>query len=500
VTVYLVGAGPGDPGLLTRRGEELLRGAEVVVYDRLASPALLELAPAAAERVDVGKAPGRAAMNQEQINEVLVTRGREGKVVVRLKGGDPFVFGRGGEEAEACIAARVPFEVVPGITSAIAAPAYAGIPVTHRGVSTSVTIVTGHEDPAKGTLDTDWAALARAGGTLVVLMGAGRVADIARALVDGGRPAETPVAAVRWGTRPEQRTTRATLATIAELGVEAPSAIVVGDVAALDFSWFEQRPLFGRRVVVTRAREQASELRVRLEDLGAEVLELPAIALDAIDFELPDLSRYTWVVFTSANGVDAFFEGGLAPAGLDARALGRARVAAIGPGTANALARRGIRADLVPERFVAESLLDAFPAPAPPDARVLLARAEVARDILPEGLARAGYAVDVLAVYRTVVAAPDPAVLARVRAGEVDAITFTSSSTVSNFCDIAPVPHPQPLVVSIGPVTSDTARAQGLRVDREADPHTLDGLVTALVDALGSGPDEPGTGRGPAAK
>ena len=249
MTVYLVGAGPGDPGLLTRRGEELLRGADVVVYDRLASPVLLDLAPAAAERVDVGKAPGRAAMNQEQINDVLVTRGREGKAVVRLKGGDPFVFGRGGEEAEACIAAHVPFEVVPGITSAIAAPAYAGIPVTHRGVSTSVTIVTGHEDPAKGTLDTDWEALARVGGTLVILMGAGRVADIARALIDGGRPDETSVAAVRWGTRPEQRTTRATLATIAEIGVEAPSAIVVGDVAALDLSWFEQRPLFGRRVV-----------------------------------------------------------------------------------------------------------------------------------------------------------------------------------------------------------------------------------------------------------
>ena len=253
MTVYLVGAGPGDPGLLTRRGEELLRRADVVVYDRLASPALLELAPGTAERVDVGKAPGRVAMTQEQINELLVARGQAGLEVVRLKGGDPFVFGRGGEEAESCRDAGIAFEVVPGITSAIAAPAYAGIPVTHRGLSTSVTIVTGHEDPAKGTTDTDWDALARAGGTLVVLMGAGRVTDIAAALIAGGRAATTPVAAVRWGTRPEQRTVRGTLATLAELGVEAPSAIIIGDVAGLDLGWFEQRPLFGRRIVVTRA-------------------------------------------------------------------------------------------------------------------------------------------------------------------------------------------------------------------------------------------------------
>src|SRR4051794_12449628 len=279
MTVNLVGAGPGDPGLLTRRGEALLRAADVVVYDRLASPALLQLARADAELIDVGKAPGRAAMSQEQINDVLVARGGAGKNVVRLKGGDPFVFGRGGEEAEACIAAGLPFEVVPGVTSAIAAAAYAGIPVTHRGVSTSFTVVTGHEDPAKGHTDTDWDALARAGGTLVILMGAGRIAEIAKALVAGGRADDTPVAAVRWGTRPEQRTIRATLGTIAAAGVESPSAIVVGDVAALNFAWFENAPLFGRMIVVTRAREQASELRVKLEALGAEVVELPAIAI-----------------------------------------------------------------------------------------------------------------------------------------------------------------------------------------------------------------------------
>ncbi|MDQ1448420.1 MAG: uroporphyrinogen methyltransferase / synthase, partial [Actinomycetota bacterium] len=310
MTVYLVGAGPGDPGLLTVRGAELLRRADVVVYDRLASPALLDLARESAELVDVGKAPGRVAMTQEQINELLVERGRAGLEVVRLKGGDPFVFGRGGEEAEACRDAGVAFEVVPGITSAIAAPAYAGIPVTHRGLSTSVTIVPGHEDPAKGTTDTDWEALARAGGTIVVLMGAGRVSEIAKALIAGGRDATTPVAAVRWGTRPEQRTVRATLASIDQLGVEAPSAIVVGAVAGLDLGWFEQRPLFGRSIAVTRAREQASELRTRLEQLGAEVIELPSIALEPVEFSLPAIDQFSWLVFTSANGVNAFFDRG----------------------------------------------------------------------------------------------------------------------------------------------------------------------------------------------
>ena len=484
MTVYLVGAGPGDPGLLTRRGEELLRDAEVVVYDRLASRALLDLAPAAAERVDVGKAPGHAAMTQEQINQLLVARGKDGLEVVRLKGGDPFVFGRGGEEAEACRDAGVAFEVVPGITSAIAAAAYAGIPVTHRGLSTTFTVVTGHEDPAKGATDTDWDALARAGGTLVVLMGAGRVADIAQALIAGGRAPGTPVAAVRWGTRPEQRTVRGTLATVADLGVEAPSAIIIGAVADLDLGWFEQRPLFGRRIVVTRAREQASELRVRLERLGAAVIELPSIASEPIAFELPDLGRYEWIVFTSANGVDALF-GGLARAGLDTRALGSVRVAAIGPGTNRALGRRGVRADVVPERFVAESLLDAFPDPSGPGVRVLLARAETARDVLPVGLAARGYAVDVLAVYRTVAVEPDPADIGRIRGGDVDAITFTSSSTVTNFCDaVGARPRADAAVISIGPVTSQTARERGLEVTAEADPHTIDGLVAAVLATL----------------
>ncbi len=481
MTVYLVGAGPGDPGLLTRRGEELLRAADVVVYDRLASPVLLQLAPESAELVDVGKAPGRAAMTQDEINNVLVERGRTFGCVVRLKGGDPFVFGRGGEEAEACIAAGVAFEVVPGVTSAIAAAAYAGIPVTHRGVSTSVTIVTGHEDPTKAGTDTDWDALARAGGTLVILMGAGRLHEIAKALIAGGRAESTPVAAVRWGTRPEQHTVRATLATIADAGVEAPSAIVVGGVAALELSWFENRPLFGKSVVVTRAREQSSGLRTALETLGAEVLELPTIAIEPLAFAVPELSEYAWLVFTSANGVDVFFERGLAPNDLDARALSGLRVAAIGTGTAASLAGRGIRADLVPERFVAESLVAAFP---DGHDRVLVPRAETARDVLVTGLEAKGYTVDVLPVYRTMVAKPDADVVARVRRGDVDAITFTSSSTVTNFVDVVGRPEPQPQVVSIGPVTTERATELGLRVDAEADPHTIEGLVAALLVAV----------------
>jgi uroporphyrinogen III methyltransferase / synthase len=487
MTVYLVGAGPGDPGLITVRGAELLAAADVVVYDRLASPALLALAPAGAELISAGKAPGRVELTQEQTNALLVERGLTGAAVVRLKGGDPFVFGRGGEEAEALAAAGVPFEVVPGITSAIGAAAYAGIPVTHRGVSTHFTVVTGHEDPAKDRTDVRWDALAQVGGTLVILMGAGRVGEIARRLIEGGRAPDTPVAAVRNGTCAEQHTVRATLATIADAGVRAPSAIVVGDVAGLDLSWFESRPLFGRSVVVTRAREQASGVRARLESLGAEVIELPAIEIEPVDITLPRLADFEWLVFTSANGVTAFFDRGLAPAGADARALAGLRIAAIGPGTARELTARGINTDLLPERFIAESLLEAFPDPSEPDARVLIARAEQARDVLPAGLTDRGFRVEILPVYRTMRASPAPAVLERVRTGAVDAITFTSSSTVDNLCDLlGAVPDPQPVVVSIGPVTSETARARGLRVDAEADEHTIDGLVATLLDVLAS--------------
>ena len=489
MTVYLVGAGPGDPGLLTRRGAELLARADVVVHDRLGTADLLDLARPDAEMITAGKAPGQVDLAQDEINAILVEKGLAGLEVVRLTGGDPFVFGRGGEEAEVLAQAGVPFEVVPGITSAIGAPAYAGIPVTHRGRSTHFTVVTGNEDPTKAGTDVDWDALARVGGPLVILMGAARIGSIAERLMAAGLPPDTPVAAVRNGTRPDQHTVRATLATIAAAGVTAPSAVVVGAVAALDLTWFEDRPLFGRTVVVTRAREQASELRTRLERLGATVLELPSIALEPVDFALPDLADVAWTVFTSVNGVAAFFDRGLDPAGLDARALGGVRVAAIGPGTAAALATRGIRVDLLPERFVAESLLEAFPEPSTTGERVLLARAAQARDVLPEGLEARGYAVEVLPVYRTVTAAPDPQALALVRDGGIDAVTFTSSSTVRNFVDlVGPLPDPAPPVVSIGPVTSDTARELGLTVSAEATEHTIDGLVATLLSLFGRSP------------
>lgn len=483
MTVYLVGAGPGDPGLITVRGAQLLARADCVVHDRLANPVLLDLAPPGAERVPVGKSPGATEMTQDEINHVLVDRARRHGTVVRLKGGDPFVFGRGGEEAEALADAGVRFEVVPGVTSAIAAPAYAGIPVTHRTAGTHFTVVTGHEDPAKGRTDTDWDALARAGGTLVILMGASRIATIAERLIAGGRAPDTPVAAIRNGTRPDQHTVRATLATIGDAGVRAPSAIVVGAVAGLHYPWFELRPLLGRRIVVTRAAEQAGELRHALEALGAFVIDLPTIAIAPLAFDPPQLRDFAWVVFTSANGVGAFFEQALNARGLDARELGGARIAAIGTGTEAALARHGIRANLVPPRFVAESLVDAFPAGA---GRVLVARAEVARDVLPDGLAEKGWNVEVLDVYRTLAGRPDPGAVAAVRAGEVDAVTFTSSSTVRNFFEVVgPFAGPPPLVVSIGPVTSETARALGYRVDGEASEHSIAGLVAAVRECLG---------------
>lgn len=483
MTVYLVGAGPGDPGLLTVRGAELLARADVVVHDRLSAAELLELAPAGAERIDVGKAPGRHRLSQEQINEVLVARGLAGQAVVRLKGGDPFVFARGSEEAHALAAAGVAYEVVPGITSALAVPAYAGIPVTQRFSSTSFTVVTGHEDPASGEGTVDWDAVARTGGTLVILMGVGRWPAIADRLLAAGLPADTPAAAVRWGTRPDQETTRATLATLADHPLASPSVIVVGGVAAEELEWFTGRPLSGRRVVVTRARAQASALAERLRELGAEVVEAPAIEVvdpsdggAALRAAVDRVSTYDWVVFTSANGVHRTFAE--IP---DARVLAGTKVAAVGPGTAEALAEHRILADLVPARAVAEGLLEAFP---PAGAgRVLLARAEVGRDVLPDGLRTAGWEVDDVAAYRTVPATPDAG--QRQRVASADAVTFASSSSVTNLVAAMGADQIPPTVVSIGPVTSATARDLGLAVAAEAEVHTIDGLVDALVDALG---------------
>jgi len=487
VTVYLVGAGPGDPGLLTRRGAELLALADVVVHDRLSAAELLDLAPDRAERIDVGKAPRHQRMSQEQINELLVDRGRLGQTVVRLKGGDPFVFARGSEEAQALADAGITYEVVPGITSALAVPAYAGIPVTQRFSSTSFTVVTGHEDPASGDGTVDWDAVARTGGTLVILMGVGRWPSIAARLLAAGRAPETPAAAVRWGTRPEQRTTRATLATLADHPLASPSVIVVGGVAAEELSWFEGRPLFGRTVVVTRARSQISGLADQLRALGAAVVEAPTIEIvaaadagAALAAATARVAEFQWVVFTSPNGVARTF------AHLpDARALAAVQVAAVGTGTAEALAERRIIADLVPHRFVAEGLLDAFPSAPDGGGRVLLAQAAAARDVLAVGLAERGWTVEVVEAYRTVAVTPDAALLDAIE--RADAVTFTSSSTVTNFCAALGARTAPATVASIGPVTSATAVASGLTVTVEAAEHTIDGLVEALVSALAPG-------------
>lgn len=486
MTVYLVGAGPGDPGLLTVRGAELLRRADVVVYDRLSVEALLDLAPAGAERISVGKAPGKVTMTQVGINALLVDKGREHGTVVRLKGGDPFVFARGGEEAAALAEAGLDYEVVPGISSSIAVPAYAGIPLTLRHSSTSFTVVTGHEDPSVGDDGTvDWRAVAQVGGTIVILMGVARIRRIAEELMAGGLPGSTPAAAVRWGTRPEQRTIRATLETIADEPLASPSVIVVGGVAAVDLSWFERRPLFGRRVLVTRTRQQASALGEALRSAGAEPVELPVIQIaDPVDGgaglrkAAADLAAYDWVVLTSPNGAERLLAA-VGEAGGDARSFGGVRVAAIGPSTAAVLRSGGIRADLLPERFVAESLLEAFPRPTVAGGRVLLARAEVARDVLPDGLRDRGWDVDVVDAYRTIPATLTDAQLADAR--RADVVTFTSSSTVERFLESAGSDAVPKVVACIGPVTAETARRHGLTVDVEADVHTVPGLVDALV-------------------
>ena len=478
-TVYLVGAGPGDPGLLTRRAAEVLAGADVVVHDRLAEPSLLELAPPASERIDVGKRPG-GPVDQDGINRLLIDHARRGRSVVRLKGGDPFVFGRGGEEALALAEAGVRFEVVPGIPSATAVPAYAGVPVTHRGLATSFTVVTGHSRHAVD-VETDWEALAGAGGTIVVLMGVAHRAEIARRLMAGGLGPETPVVAVRWGTRPDQVTARTTLAGLGATPLEPPVTIVIGKVAGLDLTWFESRPLFGRRVVVTRAHEQAAELSERLRRVGAEPIEVPTIAVHgardggaalAHAASALEAGEYTWVVFTSARAVER-----LLPLLRDGRSLAGARLAAIGPGTAAALARFNLVADLIPPAFVAESLADAFP---PGSGRILLPRALLARDVLPTRLGELGWDVDVVEAYRTEPAAPGPARLEA--AAKADAITFTSSSTVSSYLAVAGADRLPPVVACIGPVTAATARQAGVTVSVVANQHTLDGLVTALID------------------
>ena len=484
--VYLVGAGPGDPGLLTARALELIAAADAILYDRLVPAGALDGAREDAELVYVGKDPavGRTSASQDDINAQLVERGARGQTVVRLKGGDPFVFGRGGEEAEALRAAGVAFEVVPGITAGIAASAYAGIPVTHRDAASAVAFVTGHEDPEKPDSAIDWDALAGFPGTLVFYMGVKALPRIADALIAGGRDPDEPAAVIERGTLPGQRTVLATLGVIAacasEAGIRPPSITIVGAVAGLrdELAWFEDRPLAGRRVAVTRARAQASELAARLRGLGAEVVEAPAIRIVPLPGGAPDLDGTDLVCLTSPNGVRLLFER-LRADGRDARALAGRTVAAIGPGTARALRANGVEPDVVPPRSIAESLVEALEDV--PVTRALIARAAEARDVLPEALRARGAEVDVLPLYETVAETLDDD--ARGAALEADYITFTSSSTVRFFFDAAGGPPGEATrIVSIGPVTSATLREHGLEPHVEAADHDIDGVVAALVE------------------
>lgn len=469
MTVFLVGAGPGDPGLMTVRSRELIAAADVILHDRLIPPGALDGARADAELVYVGKIGGGAQMPQEEIDRLLVQYGTGDRTVVRLKGGDPFVFGRGGEEAQVLRAAGIPFEIVPGITAGISAPAYAGIPVTHREHASGVAFVTGHED---GSLD--WEALARFPGTLVFYMGVKALPRIASQLQAGGRPADEPVAVVERGTLPGQKTVVSTLSSVVAdaAGIRAPAITLVGPVAGLrsEIAWLEERPLFGKTVAVTRARAQASALAARLRALGAATVEAPAIRTQPLDVRLPAVQDYDLLCVTSPTGAELLFTHL-----RDARDLAGVTVAAIGPGTARVLRERGVEPDVVPERAVAEGLVEAL---ADVEfSRALVVRAREGRDVLPDAL-RARAEVDVVALYETV--AEPLTDEAREAAAAADYLLFTSGSSVRFFAE-AGGSLSGPRLVSIGPATSDVLREHGTEPDLEADPHTPDGLIAALL-------------------
>ncbi len=496
--VYLVGAGPGDPDLITVKGSKRLKEADVIMYDHLASAKLLKYARQDAETIYIGKRQGSHALPQDEINKLMVSKAREGRTVVRLKGGHPFIFGRGGEEAEALSQARIPFEVVPGISSAIAAPAYAGIPLTHRRYTASVAFVTGHEDPTKQHSTVDWSRLATGAGTLVILMGVKNLGKIAEKLIAAGRDPKTPVALVRWGTTPQQTTLVGTLDTIVAqaeaAALKPPVAIVVGEVVKLReaLNWFEKRPLFRKTVVVTRTREQASELVARLSDLGAECLECPAISVvppedwAPLDVAIDRLDTYDWLVLTSVNGVSFFFDR-LYARGKDVRALKDVRTATIGPATAKRLRDFGLNSDIVPETYRAESIVEDFKNEAIKGKKVLLPRAKEARPVLPVELRKMGAAVDEIAAYQTEEARENVDVLIkRLEEGSIDLLTFTSSSTVRNFKALLPPERFGSLiegvtVATIGPITADTARELGFKVDIMARDYTIDGLCEAII-------------------
>lgn len=497
--VYLIGAGPGDPGLITVRGRERLTRADVVLYDRLIGDELLETARPEAELIYVGKSAHKHKLSQDEINALLVEKAKAGLKVARLKGGDPFVFGRGGEEAQVLAAAGIRFEIVPGITSPIAVPAYAGIPVTHRDVASNFAVVTGHRrkggEAADEGLGLDWSALAKI-DTLVVLMGVGNLPVIARELLTAGREPETPAALIRWGTTPRQQMVSGSLKSIvdraSEEGIRPPAVLIVGDVVSLgdELRWYDTRPLFGLRVLVTRPREKAAQTAAQLRELGAEPIIFPTIAIRSpeswkpLDAALEGLPSYDWVIFTSTNGVRFFWQR-LREIGRDARALAGTRLAAIGPVTAQELAKRGLQADLIPDEYVAEALLDYV---GPVDGnRILLPRADIARPLLTDGLRAAGAEVNEVTAYRTVPAASEDVDQIRrmLTTGEIDILTFTSSSTVSNFVlSLEPLPELSQgtTVACIGPITAQTAEESGLPVHVSAREHTVEGLLNALVE------------------
>jgi uroporphyrinogen III methyltransferase/synthase len=496
--VFLVGAGPGDPGLITVKGKECIQTADVIIYDYLAHPSLLKYAQKSAELIYVGKKGGDHTLSQDQINDLIVEKATPGKTVTRLKGGDPYIFGRGGEEAEVLMQNGIAFEIVPGVTSAIAAPAYAGIPLTHRQYTSTVAFITGHEDPAKDESSIDWAALARGIGTLVFFMGVKNLPSIIQRLTANGKSPDTPVALVRWGTTPRQKTVSGTLENIVErvkaAGLKAPAIIVVGEVVGLrdTLKWFENRPLLGKRIVVTRARPQASDLIKNLTDLGAECLECPTIKIMPPEDDAPlkqaiqNLAKYDWIVFTSVNGVAYFFEYLFAD-NKDVRALNHLRTAAIGPATAKRLLEFGLKSDIVPKTYRAESVVEAFSKEEVKDKKILLPRAAEARSVLPVELANMGAHVDEVPAYQTI-KDPDSAdvLINGLEEKSINLVTFTSSSTVKNFKDLLPADKFRQLlddvtVASIGPITSDTARELGFNVDITAEEFTIAGLCDAIL-------------------
>ena len=496
--VYLVGAGPGDPGLITVKGKECIETAEVVIYDYLAAPALLNYAPEDAEIIYVGKKGGDHTLSQDEINALILKKAKAGFRVCRLKGGDPFIFGRGGEEAEVLAGKGIPFEVVPGVTSAVAAAAYAGIPLTHRKLTATLAFVTGHEDPHKEASSIDWESLGRGIGTLVFFMGVKNLPDITQKLIAHGKSPDTPVALIRWGTTPRQQTVTGTLDDIAErvkkAGLKAPSIIVVGDVVQLreNLKWFETRPLLGKRIVVTRAREQASDLVKQLADQGAECLQYPTIKVipaadtDPLNDAISNLSAYDWIIFTSVNGVKFFFEH-LFDLGLDVRALNHLHTAAIGPVTAQQLRTFGLKSDILPKNYRAEAVVEAFRKEDLKGKKILLPRAAEARPVLPVELRKMGAEVHEVTAYLTENVADNADLLIEQLTNKrIDLITFTSSSTVKNFKALLPSENIKDLldgvtIASIGPITTDTAKELGFEVHITAHTYTIPGLCDAIM-------------------